>query len=606
LRAVLLALLTYAAESPLRDAGLQDSQDDDLHDEFLGALAALGGSAGNVRLRDVLEWDVATYDAVKAQLLSRGLIVPGRGRGGSIALAGGEGTTASGTANAERPARRPRAARGSSSSTASSFETAFRAIDDCLRKEAGCGTELDYTEQTSWLLFLKYLDGLEDDRAAMALLEERTASPILEEAYRWNSWAAPKDGHGQLAKDARIGDDLLKFVNNDLFPYLSGFKDRASGPNTIEYKIGEIFGEIRNKISNGYNLREIIEEIDGMRFRSQAEKHELSMLYEEKIKRMGNAGRNGGEYYTPRPLIRAIVQVVNPQIGETVYDPAVGSAGFLCEAFEFMCKGGSIGAELSTADLDTLQNHTFTGKEKKSLAYVIAIMNMILHGIETPRIIRTNTLSENLDGLEDKDRFDIILANPPFGGKERGEVQKNFQIRSGETAFLFLQHFIKVLKAGGRAGVVIKNTFLSNTDNASVALRQKLLSECNLHTVLDCPGGTFQGAGVKTVVLFFEKGAPTRRVWFYQLDPGRNLGKTNPLNDRDLAEFVELQKTFADSPKSWSVAADSIDLQSWDLSVKNPHGGEALAHRTPQEIMAEIAELDTESAEVLGRIRALV
>jgi type I restriction enzyme M protein len=209
------------------------------------------------------------------------------------------------------------------------------------------------------------------------------------------------------------------------------------------------------------------------------------MLYEEKIKRMGNAGRNGGEYYTPRPLIRAIVQVVNPLIGETVYDPAVGSAGFLCEAFEFMRQGGSTGAELSTADLDTLQNRTFTGKEKKSLAYVIAIMNMILHGIEAPKVLHTNTLTENLSDVQERDRFDVILANPPFGGSERKEVQQNFEIRSGETAFLFLQHFIRLLRAGGRAGVVIKNTFLSNTDNASVALRQKLLTDCNLHTVLD-------------------------------------------------------------------------------------------------------------------------
>jgi type I restriction enzyme M protein len=298
--------------------------------------------------------------------------------------------------------------------------------------------------------------------------------------------------------------------------------------------------------------------------------------------------------------------VVNPQIGETVYDPAVGSAGFLCEAFEFMRKGGSTEAELSTADLDTLQTRTFTGKEKKSLAYVIAIMNMILHGIEAPKVLHTNTLTENLSDVQERDRFDVILANPPFGGSERKEVQQNFEIRSGETAFLFLQHFIRLLRAGGRAGVVIKNTFLSNTDNASVALRQKLLTDCNLHTVLDCPGGTFQGAGVKTVVLFFEKGAPTRKVWFYQLDPGRNLGKTNPLNDRDLAEFVTLQKTFADSPKSWSVAVDSIDPQSWDLSVKNPNGGEAVRLRSPHEIMAEIAALDAESAAVLGRIRGLL
>jgi len=597
--------LSDTAENPLSDAGSTD----DLADEFLGALAALGGSAGNGRLRETLEWDEASYEAVKAELQSRRLIVPGRGRGGSVALADGSGVEPSGNGQAAvSRAPRTRASNGSrAASASSSFDQAFRAIDDCLRKEAGCGTELDYTEQTSWLLFLKYLDGLEDDRAAMAALEGRSYSPILEEAYRWNSWAAPKDANGQLDHNAALtGDDLRDFVNQKLFPYLEQFKQRASGPNTIEYKIGEIFGEIRNKISSGYNLREIIDVIDGLRFRSQAEKHELSMLYEEKIKRMGNAGRNGGEYYTPRPLIRAIVKVVNPQIGETVYDPAVGSAGFLCEAFEFMRKCGSTGAELSTADLDTLQNCTFTGKEKKSLAYVIAIMNMILHGIEAPNVRHTNTLTENLSDVQERDRFDVILANPPFGGSERKEVQQNFEIRSGETAFLFLQHFIRLLRAGGRAGVVIKNTFLSNTDNASVALRQKLLTDCNLHTVLDCPGGTFQGAGVKTVVLFFEKGAPTRRVWFYQLDPGRNLGKTNPLNDRDLAEFVELQKTFADSPKSWSVAVDSIDPQSWDLSVKNPHGGEAAALRSPQEIMAEIAALDAESAEVLGRIRALV
>lgn len=185
-------------------------------------------------------------------------------------------------------------------------------------------------------------------------------------------------------------------------------------------------------------------------------------------------------------------------------------------------------------------------------------------------------------------------------------MQQNFPIRTGETAFLFLQHFIRMLRAGGRAGVVIKNTFLSNTDNASVGLRQKLLEECNLHTVLDCPSGTFQGAGVKTVVLFFEKGAITRKVWFYQLDPGRNLGKTNPLNDRDLAEFVTLQKTFADSPKSWSVDVEGIDHETFDLSVKNPNGGEEIAHRSPAAILEEIAALDAESAEVLGNIKALL
>jgi type I restriction enzyme M protein len=484
------------------------------------------------------------------------------------------------------------------------FEQAFRNIDDILRKEAGCTTELDYTEQSSWLLFLKYLDGLEQDRADEAALSGKKYTWLLDKPYRWDTWAAPKGKDGQLDHNAALtGDDLRDFVNQKLFLYLHGFKQKASGPNTIEYKIGEIFGETKNKIQSGYNLREIIDHIDELRFRSQTEKHELSHLYEAKIKNMGNAGRNGGEYYTPRPLIRAIVQVVRPRIGERIYDGAVGSAGFHCESFDYLKETNP---KRTTAQDRILQERTFYGKEKKSLAYVIGIMNMILHGIEAPNIIHTNTLTENLADIQEKDRVDVVMANPPFGGKERKEVQQNFPIRTGETAFLFLQHFIKMLKAGGRGGVVIKNTFLSNTDNASVSLRKLLLESCNLHTVLDCPGGTFQGAGVKTVVLFFEKGAPSRKVWFYQLDPGRNLGKTNPLNDDDLAEFVKLQKTFADSPKSWTIDAKTIDQETFDLSVKNPDGGEEVKHRSPAAIMEEIAALDAESAAVLAGIRGLL
>ena len=472
-----------------------------------------------------------------------------------------------------------------------------------LWKEAGCASELDYAEQSSWLLFLKYLDALEQQKAMEAGLEGKKYTFVLDPPYRWESWAAPKDKHGKIDHNtAQTGSDLIDFVNQKLFPYLHGFKQKATGPDTLEYKIGQIFGEIKNKIQSGYNLREIIDHIDELRFGSQAEKHELSHLYETRIKNMGNAGRNGGEYYTPRPLIRAMVRVVNPKIGETIYDGAVGSAGFLCESYDYLRPQAK-----RAADLKTLQEKTFYGMEKKSLAYVIAIMNMILHGIETPNIVHANTLSFNLADVQDKDRYDVILANPPFGGKERKEVQQNFPIKTGETAFLFLQHFIKYLKAGGRAAVVIKNTFLSNTDNASVSLRKLLLESCNLHTVLDCPGGTFQGAGVKTVVLFFEKGAPTRKTWYYQLEPGRNMGKTNPLNDADLAEFVELQKTFTDSPKSWSVDTRALsEADGFDLSVKNPNGNEAVVHRSPQDIMDEIAALDAQSAEVLENIRTLL
>ena len=481
------------------------------------------------------------------------------------------------------------------------FEQAFKNIDNILRREGG--GVLKYTEQTSWLLFLKYLDGLEKDKATEAALDGNKYTYILDKPYRWETWAAPLDKEGKLDYNiARTGDDLRDFVNQKLFPYLHGFKQRASGPNTIEYKIGQIFSETKNEINSGYNLREIVETIEELRFRSQTEKHELSYLYEEKIGNMGNAGRDGGSYYTPRPLIRAIVQVMKPDLGERIYDGAVGSAGFLCEAFDYLKSKKN----LTTSQAKILQERTLYGKEKDKLAYVIAIMNMILHGIEAPNIIHTNTLTENLADIQEKDRYDVVLANPPFGGKERKEVQQNFPIRTGETAYLFLQHYIKILKAGGRAGIVIKNTFLSNTDNASTSLRKLLLESCTLHTVLDCPGGTFQGAGVKTVVLFFEKGAPTRKIWYYHLDPGRNLGKNNPLNDDDLAEFVKLQKTFADTPKSWSLDAKSIDQSTFDLSVKNPNGGEEVTHRSPQKIMDEIAELDAESAEVLENIKALL
>ncbi len=406
------------------------------------------------------------------------------------------------------------------------FEQAFRNIDDALRKEAGCTTELDYTEQTSWLLFLKYLDGLEQDRADEAALERKKYSFILDQPYRWREWAAPKDESGQMDHNrTKTGPDLLKFVNGELFPYLHRFREKVSGPEqTIEYKIGQIFGEIKNKISSGYNLRDIIDQIDELRFRSQTEKHELSHLYEAKIRNMGNAGRNGGEYYTPRPLIRAMVQVAQPQIGDKIYDGACGSAGFLCESFDFLKSKAK-----TTKNLKTLQESTFYGKEKKSLAYVIGIMNMILHGIDAPDIQHINTLAQHVDDIQEKDRYDVVLANPPFGGKERKDVQNNFRIHTGETAFLFLQHFIRVLRAGGRGGVVIKNTFLSNTDNASIRLRKMLLESCSLHTVLDCPSGVFQGAGVKTVVLFFEKGVQTRKIWFISSILGAAWGRRTRL-----------------------------------------------------------------------------
>lgn len=481
------------------------------------------------------------------------------------------------------------------------FEQSFKNIDDILHRDAGVATELDYIEQTSWILFLKYLDDLEETKRKEARLAGKNHAYIISPEYRWGTWACPKTGDGKLDHHkALTGDDLKDFVDHKLFPYLKKF--RAEEADTIEYKIGEIFSELKNKIQSGHRLRDVLSIVDEMHFRTDREIHELSHLYEDKIKNMGNAGRNGGEYYTPRPLIRTIVKVVAPKIGNKIYDGACGSAGFLVEAFDYLKQS----KELTPSDFVKLQKHTFYGKEIKSLAYIIGTMNMILHGIEAPNIVHTNTLAQNINDIQEKDRYDVILANPPFGAGIGREIQQNFPIKTGETAFLFLQHFIKILKAGGRAGIVIKNTFLSNTDNASVSLRKLLLESCNLHTVLDLPGGAFVGAGVKTVILFFEKGSPSKKVWYYQLNLDRNLGKTNPLSEADLADFVTLQRTKSASPNSWTVDIGTIDQKTFDLSVKNPNKNDEVVMREPKVILDKMSQIDKESEQILIRISKLL
>ena len=486
----------------------------------------------------------------------------------------------------------------------SNFTQTFKNIDDILFKDAGADGEIDYIEQASWILFLRYLEFLEQDKEDQASLEGKDYQYILEEKYRWSNWAKPKSKDDTGSHHLELtGPDLVAFVQTELFPYLADFKNlHIDNPKTIGYKIGEIFSELNNKVKSGYNLREIIDLVDKLPFGTSKDKHELSHLYETKIKNMGNAGRNGGQYYTPRPLIRAMIEVIDPKMGEKIYDPACGSGGFLCEAYDYLY--GRM--DKTSQNLKTLQDDTFYGKEKKNLAYIIGTMNMILHGIEAPNITHTNTLGENIRDIQEKDRFHIILANPPFGGKERVEVQQNFDIKTGETAFLFMQHFIKSLKSGGRASIVIKNTFLSNTDNASIALRKHLLETCNLHTVLDMPQGTFLGAGVKTVVLFFTKGEPTAKTWFYQMDAGRSMGKTNPLNDNDLKEFIDLEKTKPETEKSWNISTADIDQISFDLSVKNPNKPEEAPLREPVLILEEMQALDEETNDILETLNELV
>ncbi len=483
------------------------------------------------------------------------------------------------------------------------FEQIFKNIDDILWKDAGCSTELDYAEQSSWILFLKWLDDYEKEKETKAKLENKKFKPTLDKEFQWSTWAVVKDKSGKIDFNKTLtGPDLKKFVDDKLFPYLSSFRNNAESFDTLEYKIGEIFSELKNKLQDGYTLRDVVNEVDNLQFQSNEQKHELSALYEEKIRNMGNAGRNGGEYYTPRPLIKSIIKVIYPKVGETVYDGAVGSAGFLVEAFKHMSQSKS----LTASELKTLQKKSFYGAEKKTLAYIIGIMNMILNGIESPNIIHQNTLETNIQEIQNKDRVDVILANPPFGGKEKANIQENFPIKTGETAYLFLQHFIKKLKLGGRCGVVIKNTFLSNADNASIALRKQLLEECNLFAILDLPTGAFLGTGVKTVVLFFEKGKATKKLWYYQLNVGRNMGKTNSLNENDLADFIKLSKTQKLSDNSWSIDVEKINKDTMDIGVQNPNVVEEVDERAPEEIISEIKQLDKESEDTLKKIEKLL
>ena len=480
------------------------------------------------------------------------------------------------------------------------FEQTFKNIDAAIWKDSGCDSELDYAEQTSWILFLKWLDDYEIENEIKSKLNNKKYKSILDKAFKWSNWAVVKDNSGKIDHNKNIlGKDLINFINNKLFPYLADFKNKIEDLNTIEFKIGIIFSELKNEIQDGYILRDVLNAVDKLEFKSDEQKHELSVLYESKIQNMGNAGRTGGQYYTPRPLIKSIVKLINPKIGETVYDGASGSCGFLVEAFHHILNSKS----LTTTELKRLELKTLYGKEKKNLAYIIGLMNMILHGIDSPNVIRTNTLEENILDIQNKDRVDIVLANPPFGGGEKSQVQENFPIKSGETAYLFLQHFIKKLKVGGRAAIIIKNTFLSNAD--AKFLRKEVLETCNLHTILNLPPKVFT-AGVRTVVLFFDKGTSTKRIFYYDLNLDRNLGLKNPLNEKDLNDFIHLYENKKESPNSWFKDYSDINKDNWDLTVVNPNQKEEIDDRSPEDIFLEIEELDKQNSEVLKKIKELL
>ena len=470
------------------------------------------------------------------------------------------------------------------------MESKINRITDILRRDDGISGAMHYTEQISWVLFLKFLADLEESKAEDAELDGETYTYILNEKYRWQNWAVLKvDGKKDII-NSKSGDDLLDFVNKELFPYLKGFKSITENPKSIKYKIGAIFEFLDNRIANGHTLREVLDIIDEMDFHNQSDLFQLSLIYEKLLKDMGSDGGNSGEFYTPRPLIKVITDVVNPQIGQSIYDPAVGSCGFLIEAYNhirYTDVQNNKQRDLSTDQLKFLNEDTFFGNEKTPLSYVMGVMNMILHGVESPNISKSNTLTKDIRGLEEKDRFDCILANPPFGGKEKEQIQQNFPIKSNATELLFLQHMMNHLKLGGKCGVVIPEGVLFQTNNAFQSVKKDLLERFNVHTILSLPSGVFLPySAVKTNVVFFDRVGSTNDIYYYEVNPPFKLTKNKPINIDHFAEFLDSWESRKITPNSWIVNVN--DIKDFDISAKNPNKNDAIEHKSPIELVENI------------------
>ncbi len=478
-------------------------------------------------------------------------------------------------------------------------------ITDILRRDDGISGAMHYTEQTSWVLFLKFLDDYEAEKEDEAILSGKPYQPVLDEEHRWSNWACPKTPDGKLdINRVRTGDDLTDYVNKELFPYLKNFANATSAdPKSFTYKIGAIFQYLDNKVASGHTLREVLDVIDTLNFQSESDLFELSLVYEGLLQNMGDAGGYAGEFYTPRAVVRTMVKVLDPRPGQTIYDAAAGSCGFLVEAFDHLKANKS---QLTTEQWDFIQQNTFFGFEKTSLAYVMGMMNMILHGIESPNLFRGNTLTQNIRDIQEKDRYDIILANPPFGGKEKSQIQQNFPIQSNATELLFMQHFMKTLKTGGKAAIVIPEGVLFQTNSAFKQVKQELLENFNLHTILSLPAGVFLPySGVKTNVLFFERSGGTSDVWYYECEPEQKLTKNKPITDAHLTEFVELYNRRETTERSWTVSASKL-AEDYDLSAKNPAKQKDTVHLAPNDILKQIRTKEQQVAGLLDEIEQLL
>lgn len=491
------------------------------------------------------------------------------------------------------------------------FDARIKNICDILRR-SNCAGALQYVPELSWLLFLRFLDEREASEAEEADAIGRRYRESIAAPFRWQDWADPEGEKRRELQDGVRGE-AFSFIESDLLPYLHGLGDnRDATPR--QRLISQIVSNVsQTRVDTERNFFEVVDRVHAIRLGAVDDQHlfALSQGYEGLLLSMGEKNNDGGQYYTPREVVRAIIRVVDPQIGETVYDPCCGTGGFLAQAHEHM--RAALGPESTGQDLDQLAHDTFYGREKDNIAYPITLANLVLHGIDYPRIWHGNTLTgatEYGDLFADApERFDVILTNPPFGGKEGPDAQTHYDYKTGSTQVLFLQEVIDSLKDGGRAGMVIDEGLLFGTnERAFVQTKQKLLDECNLHTVVSLPRGVFasSGAGAKTNLLFFDKGFATESVWYFDLRPYGDkpiTKKARPLTLRHFDRFFDLLPERADSEQSWSVPISEIKDHNYDLKALNPNRSDTADLRTPPELLDEIESHGRELEEALADLR---
>ena len=486
-----------------------------------------------------------------------------------------------------------------------SLNAYVKTICDIMRR-SNCAGALQYVPELTWMLFLRILDEREEQElhAAQAVVDKFT--PSLASPYRWRDWAAP---HGTKRLALTMGGTLgamMQFVNGELLQHLRGLKDQPNATSRQKV-ISEVFSAVeKTRIDTERNLLDILDKVDTLNVSDVDQTHmfTLSQVYEGLLLKMGEKNNDGGQFFTPREVIRAMVRVVAPQIGGTVYDPCCGTGGFLAQAFEYMQPNAQSGA-----DIEVLRTRTFYGREKENLVYPIALANLVLHGIDEPHIWHGNTLTEQIvyDGLftNAPAQFDYVLTNPPFGGKEGKEAQTRFAYKTGATQVLFLQHVISALKDGGTCGIVMDEGVLFRTnETAFVQTKRKLLDECDLFCIVSLPAGVFlqAGGGVKTNLLFFTKGKTTESVWYYDLSDVK-VTKKQPLTLAHFDEFFQLLSSRPETDKSWCVRAEELKAKNYDLKAVNPHAKNETDTRTPEELYAIIEAKQREIAEALAKLR---